>query len=279
MLGVCSLFIPASAPRMINAGLSLPADSLILDLEDAVSPTEKDSARELLRHALPLLAGRTVAVRINGADGCWQEDLELFRHPGADVVVAPKAAADFLARVGDRLDAFGSPARVAALVETAAGVEDLPAIARSCGRLTSLLFGGEDYSLDLGVSRTPEGEEIRYARARISNTAHAHGLEALDTPFVVTNDDAALEQDARRARNLGFTGKLAINPNQVPIIRRAFAPSRKELDWAERVVRAAEDPANRGKGAIALDGKMIDEPIVKRARLMLSRRNAQEWWA
>jgi len=264
---------------MVNAGLSLPVDSLIFDLEDAVSPSEKDSARELLRHALPLFAGRTVAVRINGNDGCWEEDLELFRGSGADVVVAPKAEAFFLAELSVRLDEFGSKAGLAALIETTYAVESLPDIATCSDRLTSLLFGGEDYSLDLGVERTLAGEEIQYARARISNTAHAHGLEALDTPFVATGDDAALEQDARHARSLGFTGKLSINPNQVRTIRRAFAPSREELEWAGRVVRAAEDPANRGKGAIALDNKMIDEPIVKRARLMLSRRNVQEWWA
>jgi citrate lyase subunit beta/citryl-CoA lyase len=270
MLGVCSLFIPASSPRMINTGLSLRPSSLIFDLEDAVSPDEKDAARELLRYALPLFADKTVAIRINAMDGCWREDLELAKDPAVKVVVVPKAEEGSLAAVDAGLEVMGCQAGIAALIESAVSLESLDRIVRVSSRLTDLLLGAEDYCLDMGIERTVSGEEIFFARAQLCNAAHAHGLEALDTPFPGTQDDSALDNDTRLAKRLGFTGKLAINPHQIATIQRVFMPTEAALDWARQVVAATSDPANKGKGAIALHGKMIDRPVLKRAERTLA---------
>lgn len=278
MLSVCSLFIPASAPGMIQAGLSLRPDSLIFDLEDAVSLEEKDAARELLRSALPLFKGKNVAVRINSMDGCWKEDLNLACSPVIRTIVVPKADAKAIATIDAALQDIGGEAHIAALIESASSLENLPAIVESSPRLSALLLGGEDYCLDMGIERSIAGEEIFYARTRICTMAHAHNLEVLDTPFPGTDNFGDLENDTRRAKSLGFTGKLAINPHQITTIQKIFRPSEEELLWARTVVAAASDPANKGKGAFSVKGKMIDRPVIKRAERTVALAQSQGDW-
>ena len=222
MLGICSLFIPASAPRMINAGLSLQADSLIFDLEDAVHAEEKDAARILLFHALPLFRGRNIAVRINAEEGCWMEDLEVLRGGLVRTVVVPKARAGFLKELSRILDSMGLGTEIAALIESARSLEEIGEIACATARLTSLLLGGEDYCLDLGTERTRAGNEIFHARTRLVNAASAYHLESLDTPFADAGDAEGLQSDAELARSLGFTGKLSISPLQIPLHPQGF---------------------------------------------------------
>lgn len=271
MLGSCSLFIPACSPRMINAGFSIQADSLIFDMEDAVHQEEKDSARRLLSCALPLFAGRNTAIRINDSSNCWREDLELVRSGLIRNVVVPKARAVHLKQVSELLDKMESEADIAALIESPDSLEELSEIVSASKRIKSLLLGGEDYSLELGVERTGEGRELFYARAKIANTASAFHLEALDTPFVDTDDQEGLERDSRYARGLGFTGKLAINPLQIETIQGVFRPSEQEIQWAARVMEAAALPENQNRGAFSLDGRMIDLPVIRRAEKTLAR--------
>lgn len=275
MLGICSLFVPASAPRMINASFCSQADSLIFDLEDAVHLEQKDSARMLLSQALPLFAGKNLAIRINGSDGCWREDLELLRLGVVKNIIVPKATSEHLHRIAAVLDELHAEVDVAALIECTQSLAELDQIAAS-PRVTGLLMGGEDYSLDLGVERTREGSEILYARMKIANTAAAYHLEALDTPFSDVTDQEGLLWDCRYAKGLGFTGKLCINPLQTASIQSVFRPNAQEVDWARRVLQAVRLPENSGKGAFSLDGKMVDLPVIRRAEKTLARAGVQE---
>jgi len=259
---------------MINASFTFSANSLIFDLEDSVSLEEKDSARILLQEALPLLSELTdthIAIRINSEDELWQEDLELLRTNLVQTVVIPKAKTNRLKEIAAKLDQMNIDTRIAAIIEDTQSLEELSHIATATSRITSLLLGAEDFSFDLGVERTMEGEEIRYARMRIANAAAAHGLEALDTPYVDTKDFEGLAQEARYVKGLGFTGKLAISPLQIEIIQSIFNPTEHELRWAALVVEAANLPENQGKGAFSLHGKMVDLPVIRRAEKILAR--------
>jgi citrate lyase subunit beta/citryl-CoA lyase len=278
MLSVCSLFIPASSAGMVVAGLSLHPDSLIFDLEDAVSLEEKDAARELLRYALPLFEGKNVAVRINAMDGCWEEDLQLAYNPVVKHIVVPKADAQTIAAIDSGLGKIGCDAKIAALIESPSSLENLDTIVQASPRLSALLLGGEDFCLSMGIERSVAGEEIFYARTRICSIAHANDLEVLDTPFPETDNSIDLEIDTRRAKNLGFTGKLAISPHQIATIQRIFLPTEEDLQWAQIVVAAAADPANKGKGAFSVQGKMVDLPVIKRAERALALGQSQGDW-
>lgn len=271
MLGVCALFIPASTPRMINAGFSLYPSSIIFDLEDAVSIDEKDSARQVLQNVLPIFRDRNIAVRINSSDACWKEDIELVKTGIVNTLVVPKARAEFIRELSAVLDSWEIPTQIAALIESTESLEELSQIAISSKRVCSLLMGGEDYSLDLGVERTPEGTEIQYARAKLANIAAARHIEALDTPFVNVEDMEALKKDSEYAKSLGFTGKLAINPLQIDTIKQVFLPSEQDIEWAKMVIEAVGKPENKGKGAFSLKGKMVDLPVIKRAERTLEK--------
>lgn len=271
MIGVCGLFVPASSPKMINKSMSTKVDTLIFDLEDAVSIDEKDSARELLLQALPLFKERNIAVRINGDTGCWEEDIEILRGGYVDTVIIPKARATHIKKVSAILDDMGVNTKIAVIIESADSLEELSDIAKSSIRLTSLLMGAEDYSLDLGVERTKEGYEVLYPRMKLANVAAAYHIEALDTPFADTKNIDGLRADAIFAKGLGFTGKLAIHPQQISTIEDIFYPTEKEIEWAKLVLEAVAAPENKGKGAFALQGKMIDLPIIKRAQKTLDR--------
>lgn len=272
MLGVVSLFVPASSPAMINSSLAFDADSLIFDLEDSVALSEKDSARELLREALISLdfRGKSVIVRINSINtDFWYKDLEYIKDTPAWAVMVPKAAPDAIRVVSEALDSLGSKLFIVPIVETALGVELLADILRMSPRVKGLLFGAEDYALDMGINRTKEGDEVLFARARIANAVHAFGVEGLDTPFTDVNDMEGLRADALRGKSLGFTGKAAISPRQIEVIREVYLPSREEVEFALRVVKAFK--RSGGKGVFTVDGKMVDAPIVAKAKLTLRR--------
>lgn len=273
------LFLPGNNPNMIGNGGLLGANSLIFDLEDAVSPDEKDAARELLKNALALLSfGKCERIiRINGLDTpYWEADLRAVLPLGPEVILPPKVSgADYIRRLDEKLTAleqeFGiqnQQTKVIALLETAIGIENAYAIATS-PRVIALFLGAEDLSADLRCARTTEGEEIRYARGRVVCAARAAGIEVYDTPFTDVRDLEGLEKDAVFAKNLGFTGKACISPAHVAAVNRIFSPSLKEIDYAREVFDAIAEAKRRGKGAISLRGKMIDAPIVQRARLVL----------
>ena len=274
------LFLPANSPNMVVNGGVLGADSLIFDLEDAVSPDEKDAARDLLHSALEALDfGRCErVVRINGLDTpYWRLDLEAVIPIGPELIMLPKTGGGEDIRQLDRAlteleSAHGlTPGRtgIIALLETAAGVENAFAAASASPRVKALFLGAEDLTADLRCQRTREGAEILYARGRLVCAARAAGVEVYDTPFTDVNDLEGLERDAAFAKGLGFTGKACISPAHVSAVNRMFSPSRKEIDYAREVFEAIERGRRQGKGAVSLRGKMIDAPIVARAKLVL----------
>ncbi|MBQ7566889.1 MAG: CoA ester lyase [Oscillospiraceae bacterium] len=275
------LFLPGSTPNKIINGDAMGADAIILDLEDAVSPEEKDAARILVRNAIRDLGfpGVEVIVRINALDTpYWQEDLDEIVPLKPDLIMPPKTASAKDVRALDvyltKLERASGMAvggvGLLPLIETALGVENAFEIASASQRVKALFLGGEDLSADLQCRRTKEGNEIDYARKRIVCAARAAGVEVYDTPFTDVNDDEGAVRDAEYARSLGFTGKASISPRHVDPINRAFSPSTAEISHAYEVVDAITAAKAQGRGVVALHGKMIDAPVVARAERVIA---------
>ena len=271
------LFLPGNTPNIIVNGEILGADALILDLEDAVAPTEKDAARILVRNAIGRMGfGRCeVIVRINALDTpFWQRDLEAIIPVGPAMIMPPKTSCGedvrrldaHIAALEEKLGMARNSVRLIPLIETALGGENAFEIASASPRVAAIFLGGEDLTADLRCKRTKEGGEILYARGRMVCAARAAGVEVYDTPFTDVNDDEGIYADARCAKGLGFTGKAAISPRHVKAINEVFSPTPAEIDYAYEVMEAIRAGASQGKGAVSLRGKMIDAPIVARAK-------------
>ena len=253
------LFAPGSDERKLATALASEADLVVADLEDAVAPAEKPAARDVVARAAPRV------VRVNGADTEWFEgDLALVASMELDVVVLPKATPDAVAALG----AWGPP--VIAIVETAQGLR--LAYETACTeRVSALVLGAVDLGAELGLEPRADGLEILHARSRVVVDSSAAGIRApFDIVHLEIEDDAGLEEQAAFARSLGFRGKVCIHPRQVPIVNRAFAPSEREVAWARRVVDEFEAS---GEGVLAVNGEMIDLPVVERARRILRERS------
>ena len=271
------LFLPGSTPNKIINGDSMGADAVILDLEDAVSPDEKDAARILVRHAIKSLGfpGVEIIIRINSIDtDYWKADLDEVIPLKPALIMPPKTscAADVLAvdayisELEDKLGFERNTVKLIPLIETALGVENAFQIASATKRVAALFLGGEDLTADLHCKRTKEGNEINYARTRLVCAARAAGVDVYDTPFTDVNDDEGIWTDAEYAKSLGFTGKSAISPRHVSVINSVFSPSQKDIDYAYEVMEAIRMAKEQGRGVISLRGKMIDAPIVARAQ-------------
>lgn len=275
------LFLPGNNPNMLINGNCLGSDAVIFDLEDAVSPAEKDAARILVRNTLRYMdfRGCECIVRINSVDTLfWQADLDAILPEKPALILLPKAgqpgdvlqADAYMSLLEQKLGWEQNTVGLMPLIETAAGVENAFAIASCCSRVQALFLGAEDLTADLQCRRTKEGREIEYARTRLVVAARAAGVEVYDTPFTDVNDDEGIIADAQTAKDLGFTGKASISPRHVEVINRIFSPSQKEIDYAYEVLEAIALAKQQGKGAIALHGKMIDAPIVARAERTVS---------
>lgn len=268
-----ALYVPGSSPRMIEKSRTIAVDVVILDLEDAVSEGEKASARAAVTEELGRDARMRRWVRINPADSPEQlADLETIIPAAPDGLVLPMADPDSVTTLDERLSSLGVDAvsmPIVALVETARGLLDIGALSAASSRLIALQLGAEDLTAELGVERTAGGEEIRFARHQLALAAHAHGLMAIDTPNLTIGDDDALRADIAVARSCGMTGKTCIHPSQVEVVAAAYRPDAREISWAKRVTAASDRAAEAGRGAVALDGKMIDAPVVARARRIL----------
>lgn len=263
MLARSYLFVPADRPERYAKALASGADAVIVDLEDAVAPAAKDSARATLAAWLDG-GGSQVVVRINdAASAAFAGDLAIVARPGVAAVVLPKAERlDDLARVR----AAAPAAALLPLVETATGIANARALARAEG-VERLLFGSIDLQLDLGIDG--DGDELLAFRSELVLASRLAGIAApVDGVCTALDDAAVLDADTRRARRLGFAGKLCIHPRQVAVVHAAFAPSAEDIAWATRVVAAAEAS---GAGAVAVDGKMVDRPVLLRAQGILAR--------
>lgn len=261
------LFVPASRPERIAKALAAGADAVIVDLEDAVAPAEKVAARAALAAALD--SARPVMVRVNGAETPWfPEDLELLAHPGVAGVVLPKAEdAEDIAVVATA--AGGKP--VLPLVESALGFEHRLALAHARG-VQRLVFGQIDFQADLGM-RCSEEELTTFRVALVLASRLADIAPPIDGPTTAFDDEALLRADAQRARRLGFGGKLCIHPRQVAVVNACFTPTSDEVSWARRVVDA---DTGAGGAVVAVDGRMVDRPVVLRAQSILAEAAARQ---
>jgi citrate lyase subunit beta / citryl-CoA lyase len=274
------LFIPGNRMKMIDKAKSLDPDAILFDLEDAVPLAEKSTARRMVRDAIDGgdFQRFRVFVRVNPTTtDLLPADLDEVVSPHLMGIVLPKVESreeiervHLMLREREQLaGAEGGGIRILPIIETVRGVLSLPQIAGSSERLVGLSFGAEDFATDLGVERSREGIEGHYPRVQIALWSRLTGVTAVDTVFSDVNDDEGLERETRLVRQLGFRGKYVIHPRQIEHVNRLFTPSEEEVEHARRVVAAYEEAEARGEASVALDGKMIDIPVVGRARDLL----------
>lgn len=276
------LYLPGSEPKyFINAGLHGP-DAIILDLEDSVHPAEKDAARILVRNTLRAVdfGACERMVRINQLPLGLQDLAEVIPE-SPDLVLIPKVerpeqVGEVDRVIGEMKSRHGiqRPIWIMPILESATGIENAFAIAAVSANVAAITIGLEDYTADLGVAKTAEGRESLYARARLVNAAKAAGIQAIDSVFGDVADMDGLRRWGENSRSLGFEGMGCIHPGQIRVIHEAFAPSQAEIDKAEKIVAAFEDAQQRGLGVVSLGSKMIDPPVVERARKLVARAKA-----
>ncbi len=270
------LYAPGNQPRLL-AGIDVHgADCLLFDLEDSVPPAEKAAARILVKHLLAAVPFRDeVWVRINPLELGGDADVEEVLLGRPHGICLPKAESDkdiralseLLARVESDLRYDEGSTWIIPILETAQGILHSEAIAASSDRIVMLAFGAEDYTRDVGALRSRRS--LLYARSAIVAAAAAAGVQASDTVFSDVNDDDGLRKEAELGRELGFDGKGAVNPRQLPTIHRAFSPTDEELERARAIVAAAREAETEGLGVVALDGRMIDRPVLDRAKRLI----------
>jgi citrate lyase subunit beta / citryl-CoA lyase len=263
------LFVPANRSDRFDKALASGADAVIFDLEDAIEPRRKDEARQIagdyLVGARPSASRVKRLLRVNAFDSPWYADDVAMAATlqGLDGVVLPKCASPGEVAA---LAAAVEPAAVLPLLETAQGIVNAAAIAGAAAPIAALIFGAEDLTAQLGIPRTVDGDELIYARSQVVLAAATAGADAIDAVLIHITALDDLRRDALRARALGFVGKMAIHPSQVPVINEVFTPSAQEIDQARRVIEAYQRAEAHGNGVVRLDDRMVDRPVVARAR-------------
>lgn len=270
------LYVPGNNAGMVKDAHIYRSDSIMFDLEDSVSVREKDAARMLVFSALKTLFYGDVekVVRINGLDTPFGlEDVNAMVSAGVDVIRLPKTdSAEDLRAVEAAVESaerrFGRPVgstRLMAAIESAKGILNSREIATATPRLVAIAIGAEDFVTDMHTTRSPEGTEILVARSLLVMAARAAGIMAIDTVFSDINDEEGFLRETRLAKQLGFDGKSVIHPLQISLVNKVYTPTKQEIDKALRVVAGIREAERKGSGVIAVDGKMVDKPIVERA--------------
>jgi citrate lyase subunit beta-like protein len=278
------LYVPGDDRHKIEKAAALQVDCICLDMEDGVAPDKKLQARSGIAAALREIdfAGSEKLARINAPGTGWEtEDLTAALEAHPDGIVVPKVeepgqlqwAADMVEAAELRHGWPLNSVRLIADVETARGILNVKEISAH-PRLDALIFGGEDFAVSIGATRTPEAVELLYGRQTVLTAASAYGLQAIDIVTIDFTDLEALSREAEFGARLGFAGKQIIHPAQVEPVQRAFTPSDSAVRQARRVVEGFEASLKKGKGAYALDGKMIDMPLVRSAENVLERAKA-----
>ncbi len=261
-----ALYMPASNPRAIEKARSLPCDVVILDLEDAVLPEAKLAARAAAVAAVQAggFGAREVVVRVNALSTEWgMDDLAALSRTAPDAVLAPKvSSAEDLHAYVDRLPEGAS---VWAMVETAASIFALDAIAGASPRLAALVVGLNDLARETGARQTPERTPFHAALSLTVTAARAHGLSALDSVHTEIEDLESLERACRQGAEFGFDGKSLIHPSHLAIANAVFSPASAEVAWARAVIAAFDDPANAGKGALRVEGRLAERLHLEQA--------------
>lgn len=270
------MFVPGNNPGMMADAHIYGPDSIMLDLEDSVTMAEKDAARLLVYQALKTVDyGNTeMVVRINPLNTPYgKKDIEAVVKAGVDVIRMPKTeTAEEVVEVEREIERvereLGSVGRtkIMAAIESTLGIVNAYAIATASPRMMGIALGAEDYCANLKAQRTPGGDELRLARETIVVAARAAGIDALDTVYSNLNDMETFRQEVEYIKTLGFDGKSIINPRQIEVINEVFAPKEKEITKARAIIAAIKEAEAKGSGVIALNGKMIDRPVVIRAQ-------------
>jgi citrate lyase subunit beta/citryl-CoA lyase len=264
------IYLPGNRPRMIQKGPLLGADVVILDLEDSVAPGEKDAARILVTNAIKSLnfGATEVMVRINPLTTCGREDLAAVLPAGPDAIVVPKSENREGVQVVEKAileSKLSKRVGILPLIESAKGILNAHDIASASPLVEAITFGGEDFTQDVGATRTREGREIFVGRSLLVIAAKAAGVQALDTVFSDFNDMEGLRLDTLAIKQMGFDGRAAIHPSQIEVIHEVFTPTESEIQQAVNVIRAAQIAREKGSGVAVVKGKMIDKPIIERA--------------
>jgi len=272
------LYIPGNNRRFHEKAGTLDIDTAILDLEDSVPPDEKETARSLVREAGRALAtkGVEVYVRMNApTSGLGLDDIRLVASADIRGFVVPKVRGaedvNLVERTLSSIEENLKPHRfeILPLIETAAGVVRSFDIAVAGPRVVGLVFGAFDYTLDMGTSWSKEGIESNFARQKIPIDARAAGISAIDTVYPDPNDEEGFLNDVKVGKKLGYTGKTIIHPKQIAAVNAIFSPTGSELDWARKVIDAYEPALQKGRGAILLDGSLVDMVHFRRAKDIL----------
>jgi len=275
-----ALFAPGNRPDRAQKALSLNADAVFIDLEDAVPIAEKEKTRPSVREILDGNPGKRMYVRVNGLrTPYYKEDLEAVVCKNLVGVLLPKVEAPedifelekLLTQLEIRAGAEAGTLEVISICESAKGLEEIYPIVSAKPehhRVSVVAFGAADYTLDLGISLTREGKELDYPRSRIPIACRAAGImPPIDTPWMVDLKDIdGLIQDAKKAKAYGFQGKIVIHPNQIQPCNEIFTPTEEEVAYAKKVIEAFEEAEREGKASIQLEGKFIDYAIVKKSR-------------
>lgn len=284
------MFVPASNAAMMRDANLYGADSIMFDLEDSISLREKDSSRFLVYQAVKMLDfGKTeTLVRVNALNAGGQDDIKAMVRAGIDAIRLPKTetAQDVLdveaiiAETETKCGRKVGSTKIFAAIEGPLGVLNALSIATSSDRVIGIALGAEDYVTSMKTRRYPErnSEEIFFARSMIVHAARAAGIAAVDTVYSNVEDMDTLRKETEIIKQLGFDGKSVINPRQISVINSVFTPQQKEIENAENVMAAIEEAEAKGSGVIALNGKMIDKPIVERAQRVLQLAKAAGVW-
>lgn len=270
------MFVPGNNPGMMQDAFIYGPDSIMLDLEDSVTMAEKDAARLLVYHALKSIdyGDTEMVVRINPLNTPYgKKDVEAVVKAGVHVIRMPKTeTADEvreleaeIEKVEKEIGCLGRT-RMMAAIESAQGICNAFEIAKASSRMMGIALGAEDYCANLKTERTPGGAELLYARETIVVAARAAGIDALDTVYSNLDDMETFRKEVELIKTLGFDGKSIINPRQIPIVNEVFAPSAKAIEKAKKIIAAIKEAEKRGSGVIAVNGKMVDKPVVIRAQ-------------
>lgn len=270
------MFVPGNNPAMMQDAFIYGPDSIMLDLEDSVTMAEKDAARLLVHHALKTIDfGNTeMVVRVNPLSTPYgKKDVEAVVKAGVHVIRMPKTeTADEIReleaeieKVETQLGCVGRT-QIMAAIESTLGVINAYDIATASKRMMGIALGAEDYSANLKTQRTPEGMELLLARQTIVVAARAAGIDALDTVYSNLNDMETFRKEVELIKSLGFDGKSIINPRQIEVVNEVFAPKEKEIQKSLTILAAIKEAEKRGSGVIAVNGKMVDRPVVIRAQ-------------
>jgi citrate lyase subunit beta/citryl-CoA lyase len=280
------LYIPGNNPAMIQQGGVYGADSILLDLEDSVALNQKDAARFLVRNMIKSINfyDTEVCVRVNHLSTPFGiTDLEeivplqpsAIRYPKTESAAEVANLISIIEKIEDQHGLPHNIMTIHAMIETAMGVQNVFEIASKFSRIDAITVGGQDLTADMNILYTPDGAGIDFARKRIVMAAKASHIDILDTIFPDVNDEEGLRKETEYAKKLGFTGKAVINPRQIDVIHDVFTPTEEEIRKAYRIVKEFRANAATGIGVFAIDGQMIDAPVVRRAEYILKLANIE----